>query len=180
MTDMVLARRFPAPLHDRDLQRMTDTVAACLALHGVEWRQSLLSVDGTRMLCHFHAPDAECVRLALRQAEGEVLALCPASVHDAPAPPPAPANVVVERRFKDAVRLADIQAIETAHAWCLEARRVRFLRTYFAWSRQQMWCLYRAPDAESVRVAQRQAGMPLQRVWGCRAIAAPSGPAPPY
>ena len=29
-------------------------------------------------------------------------------------------------------------------------------------------CLYRAPDAESVRIAQREAGMPVERVWSFR------------
>jgi hypothetical protein len=31
-----------------------------------------------------------------------------------------------------------------------------------------MMCLYRAPDAESVRIAQREAGMPVERVRAIR------------
>jgi hypothetical protein len=30
-----------------------------------------------------------------------------------------------------------------------------------------MLCLYQAPDAESVRLAQHQANMPVDRVWAC-------------
>jgi len=36
-----------------------------------------------------------------------------------------------------------------------------------------MICLYHAPDAESVRLAQRQAGMPLERVWAFHAVLPP-------
>jgi hypothetical protein len=28
-----------------------------------------------------------------------------------------------------------------------------------------MICLYHAPDAESVRIAQRAANMPVERIW---------------
>ncbi|KPJ80351.1 MAG: hypothetical protein AMJ58_08895 [Gammaproteobacteria bacterium SG8_30] len=64
--------------------------------------------------------------------------------------------------------MADIQAIEDAGAGCLENHRVRFVRTYFSADRRRMMCLYRAPDAESVRIAQREAGMPVERVWSFR------------
>jgi hypothetical protein len=42
---------------------------------------------------------------------------------------------------------------------------VRFVRTYFATDRRRMICLYVAPDAESVRLAQVQAGLPHAGVW---------------
>ena len=50
----------------------------------------------------------------------------------------------------------------------MELHRVTFLRTFFSLDCRRMLCLYQAPDAESVRLAQRQAGMPLERVWACR------------
>ena len=33
-----------------------------------------------------------------------------------------------------------------------------------------MLCLYEAPDAESVRQAQREAGVPFERAWAFEAI----------
>jgi hypothetical protein len=57
-----------------------------------------------------------------------------------------------------------VQAIEDANAHCLEAHRVRFMRTFFSSDRRRMACLYLAPDAESVRIAQRQATMPVDSV----------------
>jgi hypothetical protein len=78
------------------------------------------------------------------------------------------ANVVVERRFDQPVTVESVQAIEDAGAWCMELHQVTFLRTFFSTDCKRMICLYRAPDAESVRLAQRQAKMPVERVWSCR------------
>ena len=38
----------------------------CLTLHRVRWLRTLVSIDTRRVLCHFRAPDAESVRIALR------------------------------------------------------------------------------------------------------------------
>ena len=90
------------------------------------------------------------------------------TVHDSPAegaPPADAANVAVERSFEAPVTLEEIQAIEDAGASCLEARDVAFVRTFFSRDRKRMVCLYRAPDAEAVREAQRGAKMPVDAVW---------------
>lgn len=89
-------------------------------------------------------------------------------------------TIMVERTFGEPVAFEEIQAIEDAGAWCLEAHGVTFLKTYFSRDRRRMLCLYTAPDAESVRLAERQAGVPFDRAWSCRVLrasgAAPSGP----
>jgi hypothetical protein len=74
-------------------------------------------------------------------------------------------HVVVERVFDEPVDFDEVQALEDRNAWCLELHRIRFLRTYFSSDRRRMICVYEAPDAESVRLANRQAGMPFERVW---------------
>jgi hypothetical protein len=73
--------------------------------------------------------------------------------------------VVVERTFAEPVRFEDIQALEDRGAWCLEMHGVRFHKTYFSADRRRMICIYEAPDAESVRLAQTKAAMPFDRVW---------------
>ncbi len=80
--------------------------------------------------------------------------------------------VVVERSFSAPVSFDDVQALEDRGAWCLEAHAVRSLRSYFSRDRRRMICLYEAPDVESVRFANRQAGLPFDLVWGARAIGA--------
>ena len=41
---------------------------ACLVRLGVQCREAVVSPDGREMRCRFSAPDAESVRIALRQA----------------------------------------------------------------------------------------------------------------
>jgi hypothetical protein len=81
--------------------------------------------------------------------------------------------VVVERAFPQPVAFGDIQAIEDRGASCLEAHGVRFLRSYFSRDRRRMICLYEAPDAEAVRLAQEKAGVPFETVWTSRVVRHP-------
>lgn len=171
MSDVFVVREFDPALTDESFEAMTRDGAHCLDLYRVRWRQSLLSADGRRLVCWFSAPDAESTRLALRQAGSPHAVPWPGSVHESPAPDAPPeeaANVVVERSFESPVTLEEIQSIEDAGAACLTARHVAFVRTFFSRDRRRMICLYRAPDAESVREAQRLAGMPVDRVWSFR------------
>ena len=78
--------------------------------------------------------------------------------------------VVVERSFPAPVAFEDIQAIEDRGSWCLEAHGVRFLKSYFSRDRRRMVCLYEAPDAESVRLAQEKAGVPFDSAWAARVV----------
>jgi hypothetical protein len=140
--------------------------ADCLSLYRVQWHESLLAADGSCLLCRFEAPDTESVRMIARSAGTPVVAAWPGTVHDTGRA--GQPDVVVERRFGQPVTLESLQAAEDAAASCLALHRVTFLRTFFSLDRLRMICLYHAPDAESVRVAQRQAGMPVERVWAAR------------
>jgi hypothetical protein len=81
--------------------------------------------------------------------------------------------VVVERAFPQPVAFGEIQAVEDRGAWCLEAHGVRFLRSYFSRDRRRMICLYEAPDAEAVRLAQERAGVPFEKAWTSRVVRHP-------
>ena len=85
------------------------------------------------------------------------------TVHEGPSD--ALVNVVVERDFDEPTTVEAMQTIEDAGAWCMELHNVEFVRTFFSLDKKKMFCLYHAPDAESVRQAQRQAGMPVTSVW---------------
>jgi hypothetical protein len=174
MTQVIVERHWDSGLSDADMQEMMASCGGCLALHRCDWRGSLLSLDGHELLCHFSAPDVESVRIALQQAGAQCGSVWPGTIHEAPGlggTGMAGANVLVSRQFPAAVALQDIQAIEDAGQVCLDNHRVRFVRTYFATDRRRMVCLYRAPDAESVRIAQREAGMPVERIWAFRSYA---------
>ena len=79
-------------------------------------------------------------------------------------------TVVVERSFAEPVAFEDIQSLEDRGGWCLEAHGVRFLKTYFSRDRRRMICLYEAPDAESVRLAEEKAGVPFEHAWATQVI----------
>jgi hypothetical protein len=171
LTLVFLERDFDSPITDADFRSMLETGANCIGLYRVDWLGSLVSTDGSRLFCRFSAPDAESARVALRQAGANTEIMWPGTIHDAVGVSEgeqASANVVVRRRFDEPVELADIQAIEEKGAVCLEIRNVSFLRTFFSSDRKRMVCLYRAPDAESVRQAQIHAGMPFHDVWTFR------------
>ena len=174
MTEVIVERHWEPGLSDADLQAMMATCGGCLSLHHCHWRGSLLSLDGQELLCHFSAPDVESVRIALHQADVQCGSVWPSTVHEAPGlggARLASANVLVSRQFPAAMALEDVQAIARVGQVCLDNHRVRFLRTYFATDHRRMVCLYHAPDAESVRLAQREAGMPVERVWAFRSYA---------
>jgi hypothetical protein len=173
VSDVFLFREWPEPLNIQVLKDMVEDSLGCFGLHRVEWHESFLSIDRTRMLCHFIAPDAESVRIALRQLNADMRVHWPGSVHDAPGIAVEEihaANVIVFRSFAEPVLLTDLQALEDGNIQCLETHRVRFMRTFFSTDQCRMACLYQAPDAESVRIAQRQAGMPLDQVIGVRRL----------
>jgi hypothetical protein len=73
--------------------------------------------------------------------------------------------VIVERSFEQACDIESLQAQENGGAWCLDLHRVRFVRTYVSRDNKRMVCIYDAPDAESVRLAQGTIAMPVDRVW---------------
>jgi hypothetical protein len=168
MVDVFLERQFDTALDAALLRRMVADALGCFALHKVNWHSSHLSADGHTLLCRFQGADAESVRVGLRQADADIRNLWLGTVHDAPEKSKADrqaANVLVARRFSEPVTIGEIQALEDAGAWCLDAHKVSFLCTYFSTDRKRMICLYRAPDAESVRLAQQQAQMPFENVW---------------
>jgi len=171
MTDIFVERRWDKGLSEADMQAMFEGAGDCLALRRCDWKGSLLSTDGRDLLCHFCAPDAESVRIALTQAGSPRGSVWTGTIHDAPgftAADLARTNVLVSRRFDGPADFGEIQALEDAGKGCLETHRVRFVRTCFSTDRTRMMCLYQAPDAESVRIAQREAGMPVDRVWAFR------------
>src|SRR5687767_13604383 len=78
--------------------------------------------------------------------------------------------VLVERRFEQPTQFTDIQGLEDAGISCLETHHVRFLKSFLSKDRRRMLCLYEAPDAESVRLAEEQAKVPYERAWSCQPL----------
>jgi hypothetical protein len=168
MSDVIVERRWQEPLVPADVARMFAAGEDCLGIHRIEWRGSLLSQDGRDLVCHFFAPDTESVRIAFRQMGSGSKHIYATTVHDAAGTSCGErrrANVLVSRRFDAPVDFADIQMLEDRGQGCLDLHRVRFMRSHFSSDRRRMLCLYEAPDAESVRIAQREAALPVERIY---------------
>jgi len=163
MTELILERSFDPALTRDDVIAIAMDTGWCFEAYNVSWLGSMLAEGGRSMVCRFEAADAESVRQALRQIRADTSRLWPGTTHEVPEP--AVANVIVERDFAEPADLAELQAREDAKQWCLDSYSVKFVRTHLARDRKRMLCLYSAPDAEAVRSAQSQAGMPFSRVW---------------
>jgi len=163
MSDLILERTFDYTVTKETLRAMSLEISGCMDIYNVTWRESFLSIDGKTLICHFEAPDAEALRSSFQLNNTPVKVVYPVTIHRTE--DKGAVNVVVERTFPEPVDLADIAAIEEASAWCLDTRNVTFVRTFFSRDRKRMICLYRAPDAESVRAAQTEAQMPFDKVW---------------
>ena len=73
--------------------------------------------------------------------------------------------IVVERTFEQPPSDADLTAAAIREKPCLALYGVAWRRSILSADRSRMVCQYEAPDAESVRKVQREAGNVFDRVW---------------
>jgi hypothetical protein len=72
---------------------------------------------------------------------------------------------VVERLFDTPQSDAELAAGGIRERPCLDMYQVAWRRSLLSSDRLRMVCEYEAPDAESVRKVQREAGNSFERVW---------------
>ncbi len=166
MDDIILQRSFSPQMAESDFYAMAEEAMGCLDLYRAQWQESFLAEDGSRLVCRFQAPDTESLRQMSRGDGAIDKQVWSGTVHDTEVKELA--TVIVERSFDEPASMEELQAREDAASSCLETHRVRFLRSLFSRDRKSMVCLYTAPDAESVRMAQQQADMPFASIWACR------------
>ena len=164
---VIVERDMPRAVNFDDIRELRARLQGCADIYRVEYLRAYLSRDGRRLDCVFRAPDAESVRTANRNGDAPFSHVYSATIHG-PEPdlvrPDSGELVLVTRSWAEPVQFDDVQALEDAFAWCLQQHRVKFLRSYFAKDRKRMLCLYAAPDAESVRIANRTAGLPFDNI----------------
>jgi hypothetical protein len=174
VNDYFVEQQWPQPRTEDHMRAMREGMAACLGIHRATWCGSLLSLDGCDMFCHFRAPDAESVRIATRPSGAQARRVWACTFQDAPgfqADDLARANVVVAHRFDAPADFGARALSDEVDMGCFKLHRVRLLRSYLAADRLRMVCLYQALDAESVRLAQRHADLPPDRVLAVRRYA---------
>jgi hypothetical protein len=77
--------------------------------------------------------------------------------------------VVVERSFEHPPSDADLDVVAERMKQCKEIRSITWKRSVLSRDRRRMICEFEAPDAETVRRVQLEAGAPFDRVWSAEA-----------
>ena len=165
MSVALVERSFPEPVA---FEGFRGRGASCFELHRVRFLRAYFSRDRLRMICLFEAPDAESVRIAQEKSGMPFDAAWTARVVRHGEDVPGGEAIVVERTLAQPVDEASILEATAREAWCLEQRGCRSVSTYLSGDGLRAVCIYAGPDAESVRQAQKQAGMPFDVAWPAR------------
>lgn len=152
---------------------MAQEAGGCFKLHRVNWLKSYLSADGDRMLCWYQAPDAESVRIALRQLGSDMDAVWSGTT-TGPGTTPAisssldEVNVLVELRLQepsggqDAGDLISQQAFPDADIALISCLR--------STDGQRLVCLFTATDENTVKQALEEISLSAETLWACKAL----------
>jgi len=73
--------------------------------------------------------------------------------------------IIVERTFEHPPSDADLDVVAERMQKCKEIRAITWKRSVLSRDRRRMICEFEAPDAETVRRVQLEAGAPFDRVW---------------
>jgi hypothetical protein len=167
---IVVERSFAEPSLARALAERERQAAGELQKHRVRRLRTFTSRDLRRMLCFYDAPDAETVRISQEQAQLAVEQIwCGSAILPArpPASPDGYTTVIVERQIARDLTEADWRQRAESGAWCLATYRVALLESIFAPSHGRAVCVFIAPDAQAVRMANSQPDMPASWSWPC-------------
>ena len=165
MSTVVVERSFAEPVAFEDVQALEDRGGWCLEAHGVRFVKTYFSRDRRRMICLYEAPDAESVRLAEDKAGVPFERAWATQVIRHAEPEPRGDAIVVERLLPQPFDAAAIRSAAEAGAWCLQQHGCRIVWTYLSGDGRRCLCVFEAPDAESVRLAQKRMGMPYEAAW---------------
>ena len=86
------------------------------------------------------------------------------------------AHIVLEQSFAEPLSDAAWGEMSKRLDPCLDVHRGTWVRSYFAADRKRIICEFEAPDAESVREALHNAGVPFDRVWRAEVFAVEAYP----
>ncbi len=173
MADIFVERLFDSPIGEAAAR--AQEADAYLGPHTVPWEDGYLAMDGRRMLCRFGVPGPAALRRDMQKARTDTRVLWPGRTYRTRTE--SAVNVVAEQRFASALSAGEIRDIGEVCAGCSATHRVHIVRTLVSPDRTRVLCLYRAPDAESVRLVYHQAKVPVDTIWACRYVI-PIGAAP--
>jgi hypothetical protein len=146
-------------------------VTGCFELHRVRWQDSYIANSGSR-ICHFQAPDAESVRMALRRSGVISAAIWTGTVYGEKEA--AITNVVVDSDLPSASPADAREVLEIARTEWLSPFRFKLVQAILSANRRRLICFCEASDSNAIRLAQSAGKSPGLEVWPCRRVSAPA------
>lgn len=73
--------------------------------------------------------------------------------------------MIVEREVDRLYGIEELGGLMEEAGGCFGTHRAALLASHLGTREHRMLCVFSAPDAESVRIANRQAGLPVLRAW---------------
>jgi Nickel responsive protein SCO4226-like len=174
MSDVFYLRPMVPAVKPADVSEMSRQSGGCFDLHRVDWVVSFLAVDGGRMLCWYRAPDAESVRVALRQLGSNMSGVWAGTVragagasdgHDESTP-----RVALEFEFGPASRRDELATARNAVDEALAARGFDLDLTFTAINGARVVYVLKEADDAGVGEATRQMDHPPSLIWRCAAL----------
>ncbi len=86
------------------------------------------------------------------------------------------ARVICEQSFETPLSDEQYTADSARADRCLEQHGAKWVRSYFSTDRKRMICEFEAPDAETLRLSYRSAGLRFDRVWTAELFTAEKTP----
>ena len=80
------------------------------------------------------------------------------------------ALIICERIYQTPLSLERFRAAARKQHPCYDVRGVRWLGSVYSNDGLKVVCRYEASDAESVRQANREAGLAFERVWAAQEV----------
>jgi hypothetical protein len=140
--------------------------SGCFALHKVQLQESF--VGARRVLCHFLAPDAESVRLALRQGDIPVECIWTGTVLAGTGP--ATANLVIEHELAPPLPPEPRDALEFARSHWLQPLGLALVSAVVNPGRRRMILFCEAQSGPLPRLNDTAERVSPALVWSCRRI----------
>ena len=173
MSDVIYLRPIAPPASPEDVYEASQHSGGCFDLHRVEWAHSFLAADGGRMMCWYRAPDAESVRLALRQLGSDMDAVDSCSLigdEDMDKPDVSGVNAIVEVSFDRPFPADNGGWLQRFKARLLEETGATFVLGFLSASCSRMVCLFQAGDTDSLHSALEALDLPADAVWRCTLV----------
>lgn len=173
MSDVFYLRPMAPPTTPEAVLEGSKHAGGCFHLHRVDWTHSFVADDGGRMLCWYRAPDAESVRIALRELGADMNAVWPGRVIGAVGPRDAAVSrvdVLAEVPLGETFQGGDDELLKRLESAAAGDDAVTFRFGLVSNRRDRMVCLLEAEEAEPARAALERVGLPARSVWSCRVV----------